>query len=105
MFPPGKSKRAKKNPILVALENPATTANTLINLQDPIMETPENLAMTVDTLVNLQDLQEPIATSSAINPSQEKMHYISEPFTSSFPCTILIFCLLLGLEPLRVALV
>jgi hypothetical protein len=86
-------------------EKPAMTVDTLVNLQDPILETPENLAMTVDTLVNLQDLQEPIVTSSAINPSQEKACYISEPFASSFPCTVLIFYLLSGLEPLGAALV
>jgi hypothetical protein len=77
----------------------------LINLPDLILETPENLATTVDTLVNLQDLQELIAPSSAINPSQEKVHYISEPFASSSPCTVLIFCLLSGPEPLGAALV
>jgi hypothetical protein len=76
--------------------------DTLVNLQDPILETPENLATTVDTLVNLQ---EPIVTSSAINPSQEKVCYISKPFASSFPCTVLIFHLLSGLEPLRATLV
>jgi predicted house-cleaning NTP pyrophosphatase (Maf/HAM1 superfamily) len=88
-----------------ASENPATTVDTLVNLQDPILETPENLAMIVDTLVNLQDLQEPIVTSSAINHSQEKVCYISEPFASSFPCTVLIFYLLSRLEPLRAALI
>jgi hypothetical protein len=79
----GEEQARQENPILEALENP-TTVDTLINLQDPILETLENLAMTVDTLVKLQDLQEPIATSSAINPSQEKVRYISEPFMSSF---------------------
>jgi hypothetical protein len=77
----------------------------LVDLQDPILETPENLATIFDTLVNLQDVQEPIVTSSAINPSQEKVCYISEPFASSFPCTVLIFFLLSGLEPLGAALV
>jgi hypothetical protein len=77
----------------------------LVNFQDPILETPKNLAMTVDTLVNLQDLQKPIVTSSAINPSQEKVCYTSEPFASSFPCIVLIFCLLSGLEPLGAALI
>jgi hypothetical protein len=61
--------------------------------------------MTVDTLVNLQDLQEPIVTSLAINPSQDKVRYIFEPFASSFPCTVLIFYLLSGLEPLGAALI
>jgi hypothetical protein len=59
-----------------------------------ILETPENLVMTIDTLVNLQDLHELIVSSSAINPSQEKVHYIPESFASSFPCAIQIFCLL-----------
>jgi hypothetical protein len=77
----------------------------LVNLQDPILETPENLATTVGTLGNLQDLQEPIVTSSAINPSQEKVCNISEPFASPFPCAVLIFYLLSGLEPLGAALV
>jgi hypothetical protein len=95
----------QENPTLEAPENPATIVDTLVNLQDPILKTPKNLAMTIDTLVNLQDLQEPIVTSSAINPSQEKVCYISEPFASSFPCTVLIFCILLGLEPLGAALV
>jgi hypothetical protein len=45
-----------REPTLEAPENPATPADTLINLHDPILETPENLVMTVDTLVNLQDL-------------------------------------------------
>jgi hypothetical protein len=75
----------QENPTLEAPENPATTADTVVNLQDPILETQENLAMTVDTLVNLQDLQELIVTSSAINPSQEKVCNISEPFASPFP--------------------
>jgi hypothetical protein len=101
----GEEQACQENPILEAPENPATTIDTLINLQDPILETPESLAMTVDTLVNLQDLQEPIVTSSAINPSQEKVRYISKPFASSFPYAVLIFCLLSGLEPLRAALV
>jgi hypothetical protein len=56
-----------------------------------ILETPENLVMTIDTLVNLHEL---IVSSSAINPSQEKVHYIPESFASSFPCAIQIFCLL-----------
>jgi hypothetical protein len=98
--------------------------NLLVNLQDPILETSENLATTIDTLVNLQELQEPIisssainlspekvhlqepiVTSSAINPSPEKVRYISKPFASSFPCTVLIFYLLSGSKPLRVALI
>jgi hypothetical protein len=73
--------------------------------ENPTLEAPENPATTADTLVNLQDLQEPIVTSSAINPSQDKVRYISKPFTSSFPCTVLIFCLLSGLEPLGAALI
>jgi hypothetical protein len=101
----GEEQARQENPTLEAPENPATTVDTLVNLQDPILETPKNLATTVDTLVNLQDLQEPIVTSSAINPSQEKVCYISKPFASSFPYTLLIFCLLSELEPLRAALV
>jgi hypothetical protein len=101
----GEEQARQENPTPEASENPATTVDTLANLQDPILETPENLATTVDTLVNLQDLQEPIVTSLAINPSQEKVCYISEPFASSFPCTILIFYLPSGLEPLGAALV
>jgi hypothetical protein len=98
--------------------------NLFVNLQDSILETPENLATTVDTLVNLQELQEPIitssainpspervclqepiVTSSAINPSPEKVCYISGPFASSFPYIILIFYLLSGSKPLGVALI
>jgi hypothetical protein len=101
----GEEQARQENPTPEASENPATTVDTLANLQDPILETPENLATTVDTLLNLQDLQELIVTSSAINPSQEKVCYISEPFASSFPCIVLIFCLLSGLEPLGAALV
>jgi hypothetical protein len=101
----GEEQARQENPTLDAPENPATTIDTLVNLQDPILETPENLATTVDTLVNLQDLQEPIVTSSAIHPSQEKVCYIFEPFASSFPCTVLIFCLLSALEPLKAALI
>jgi hypothetical protein len=101
----GEEQARQENPTLEAPENPATTVDTLVNLQYAILETPENLAMTVDTLVNLQDLQEPIITSSAINPSQGKVCYISEPFASSFPCTVLIFCLLPGLEPLGAAII
>jgi hypothetical protein len=95
----------QENSTLEAPENPATPADTLINLQDPILETPENLETTVDTLVNLQDLQEPIVTSSAIHPSQEKVCYIFEPFASYFPRTVLIFYLLSGLEPLGASLI
>jgi hypothetical protein len=97
----GEEQARQENPTLEAPEKLAMTVDTLVNLQDAILETPENLAMTGDTLVNLQDLQEPTVTSSAINPSQEK----AEPFESSFPCTVLIFCLLSGLEPLRAAVV
>jgi hypothetical protein len=94
----------QEDPTLETPENPMAAVNLLVNLQDPILETLENLATTVDTLVNLQELQEPIFTSSAINPSPEqvrlqepivtssaiypsleKMRYISEPFASSFP--------------------
>jgi hypothetical protein len=50
-------------------------------------------------------LQEPIVTSSAINPSPEQVRYISEPFASSFPCAVLIFYLLSGSKPLEVALI
>jgi hypothetical protein len=53
----GEKQARQENPTLEAPENPATTADTLINLQDRILETPESLATTVDTLVNLQDLQ------------------------------------------------
>jgi hypothetical protein len=101
----GKEQARQENPTLEAPENPMMIVDTLVNLQDPILETPKNLATTVDTLVKLQDLQDLIVTSSAINPSQEKVCYIFEPFASSFPCTILIFCLLSGLEPLEAALV
>jgi hypothetical protein len=87
----GEEQVHQENPTLEAPENPATTADILINLQDPILETPESLATIVDTLVNLQDLQEPIVTSSAINPSQDKVRYISKSFASSSPCTVLIF--------------
>jgi hypothetical protein len=50
-------------------------------------------------------LQEPIITSSAITPPPEQVCFITEPFASSFPCTKLIWCLLSGSEPLRVALI
>jgi hypothetical protein len=91
----------QENPTLGAPRSPVTTIDTLVNLQDPILETLENLATTVDTLVNLQDLQEPIVTSSAINPSQEKVCYIFEPFASSFPCTVLISAFFYGLNLLK----
>jgi hypothetical protein len=81
----GEKQARQEDPILDAPENPVTAVNTLVNLQDLILETPENLATTVDTLVNLQELQEPIITSSAINPSKKKVCYISKPFASSFP--------------------
>jgi hypothetical protein len=90
----GEEQARQEHPTLEAPENPEMTVDPLINLQDPILETPENLATTVDTLVNLQDLQELIVTSSAINLSQEKVRYISEPFASPFPYAILISCLL-----------
>jgi hypothetical protein len=118
----GEEQARQEVPTLDAPENPVTAADTLINLQGPILRTPENLATAVNTLVDLQDLQEPIVTSSAVNPSpqeliasssainpslqeptitssainppQEKVCYISEPFASSFPYTILIFYLL-----------
>jgi hypothetical protein len=101
----GEEQACQENTTLEAPENPATPADTLINLQDLILETPKNLATTVDNLVNLQDLPEPIVTSSAIHPSQEKVCYIFELVASSFPYTILIFYLLSGLEPLRAALI
>jgi hypothetical protein len=116
----GEEKARQEVPTLDSLENPVTA----VNLQDLILETPENLATTINTLVNLQELQEsiitssainpspekvhlqePIVTSSAINPSPEKVRYIFEPFASSFSCTVLIFCLLSGSKPLGVALI
>jgi hypothetical protein len=94
----GEEKARQEVPTLDSLENPVTA----VNLQDLILETPENLATTINTLVNLQEL---IVTSSAINPSPEKVRYIFEPFASSFSCTVLIFCLLSGSKPLGVALI
>jgi predicted house-cleaning NTP pyrophosphatase (Maf/HAM1 superfamily) len=95
----------QENSILEAPENPAMTVDTSVILQDSILGTSENLAMMVDTLVNLQDLQEPIVTSSAIHPSQDKVCYIFELFASSFSCTMLISYFLSGLEPFRAALI
>jgi hypothetical protein len=82
----------QENPILGTPESLATTVDSLVNLQEPVLETQANLATTIDTLVILQDLHEPIVTTLAVNSSQEKVHHLS--FASSFPCTILIFCLL-----------
>jgi hypothetical protein len=120
----GEEQACQEDPNPEALENPVAAVNHLVNLQDPILETPENLATTIDTLVSLQELQEPIVTSSAINPSPkrvrlqepiitssainpspEKVRYISEPFASSFPCAILISYLLSGSKPLEVAII
>jgi hypothetical protein len=101
----GEEQARQEDPTLEALENHVIAVNLLVNLQDPILKTAENLATTVDTLVNLQELQEPIVTSLAINPSQEKVRYISEPFASSFPYTVLIFYLLSGFKPVGVALI
>jgi hypothetical protein len=50
-------------------------ANTSGNLS---LDTPDNLVRMVDTLVNLQDLHESIATTSAINLSQEKVYHIPD---------------------------
>jgi hypothetical protein len=94
----GEEQARQEDQTLEALENPVTVVNLLVNLQDPILETPENLTTTVDTLINLQELQEPIVTSLDINPSQEKVRYISKPFASSFPYTVLISYLLSGLN-------
>jgi hypothetical protein len=47
-----------------------------VRQENPTLEALENTTTTVDTLVNLQDLHEPIVTSSAINPSQEKVCYL-----------------------------
>jgi hypothetical protein len=52
----GEEQARQENRTPEASENPATTVDTLVNLQDLILETPENLEMAVDTLVNLQDL-------------------------------------------------
>jgi hypothetical protein len=90
--PSGEEQARQENPILGTPENPATTVDSLVNFKEPVLETAANLATTIDTLVNLQDLHEPIVTTSAVNSSQEKLHHLS--FASSFPCTILIFCLL-----------
>jgi hypothetical protein len=78
----GEEQACQEDPTLEAPENLVTAINLLVNLQDPILETPENLATTVDTLVNLQKLQEPIVTSSAINPSPERVH-LQEPIVTS----------------------
>jgi hypothetical protein len=78
----GEEPARQEDPTLEAPKNPATAVNPLVNLQDPILKTPESLATTVNTLVNLQELQEPIVTSSAINPSPERMH-LQEPIATS----------------------
>jgi hypothetical protein len=46
--------------------------NALVNLQDPILKTPGNPATSADTLVGLQDMQEPIVTTSAVSPSLQE---------------------------------
>jgi hypothetical protein len=71
-------------------ENPATTVDALVSLQDLC----EPIVTSSAVSVNLQDLNEPIVTSSAINPSQEKVRYIPELFAPSFLCAVLIPCLL-----------
>ncbi|XP_025824968.1 uncharacterized protein LOC112900357 isoform X2 [Panicum hallii] len=43
----------QEDPTPEALEDPLTTVNALVNLQDPILKTPENLATPADTLVGL----------------------------------------------------
>jgi hypothetical protein len=78
----GEEQARQEDPTLEATENPVTAVNLLVNLQHPILETSENLATIVDTLVKLQELQDPIVTSSAINPSPERVR-LQEPITSS----------------------
>jgi hypothetical protein len=50
-------------------------------------------------------LQELIVTSLVITPPPEQVYFITEPFASSFPCAVLILCLLSGSEPLGIALI
>jgi hypothetical protein len=71
-----------------------------MHLQEPIAT-----SSTIDPSPKRVRLQEPIITSSTIDPSLEQVHYISEPFASSFPCAVLIFYLLSGSKPLGVALI
>jgi hypothetical protein len=82
----GEEPACQEVPTLEAPENPMAVVNQLVNLQDPILEAPESLATTVDTLVNLQELQEPIVTSSAINPSPERV-CLQEPIVTSSAIT------------------
>jgi hypothetical protein len=78
----GEEQARQEDPTLEAPKNPVTVVNPLVNLQDLILETPESLATKVDTLVILQELQEPIVTSSAINPSPERVR-LQEPIATS----------------------
>jgi hypothetical protein len=123
-----------QDPILKTPENVATPADTLVLLQDlqepivtlsavsPYLQEPivTSSAISPPERVHLQEpiatssaitpppervrLQEPIITSSAITPP-EQVCFTIEPFASSLPYAVLIFCLLLGSKPLGVALI
>jgi hypothetical protein len=88
-----------------------------VRLQEPIIA---SSAVTPPEGVRLQELivtssaftppervplQELIITSPVITPPLERVCSITEPFASSFPCAILILCLLSGSEPLGVTLI
>jgi hypothetical protein len=49
--------------------------------------------------------QELIVTSPVITPPPEQVCFITKLFTSSFPCAVLILCLLSRSEPLGIALI
>jgi len=69
------------------------------------LEIPENLGETINTLANLPDLQEPIVSTSAVIPVQEKVYYTSRCLHFPFPCDILIFACFSGFQPLRIAVI
>jgi hypothetical protein len=60
-----------------------------VRLQEPIAT-----SSAIDPSPERVRLQEPIVTSSAITPSPEQMCFTTEPFASSFTCAVLIFYLL-----------
>jgi hypothetical protein len=90
-----------------SLQEPIITSSTISHppegacLQEPIVA-----SSAITPPLERVRPQEPIVTSSAVIASPpEQVCFITESFTSSFPCAVLILCLLSGFEPLRVTFI
>jgi hypothetical protein len=90
--------------VIVSLDSPSCEV-TLLILCSVVYRDVTRLAKGLYRLKHVGALRNGLAYLSRYNSGWFCHSYISEPFASSFPYTVLIFCLLSGPEPLGADLI